>query len=233
MIPAMNRQKILLFDIDGTLLLSGGAGRIAFEKAVADLFGFQNVWGNLVPDGKTDPLIIQELLTPLKGTELTAEEYEKLCRRYHECFETEVARAEGFTLMPGITKLLEALSKEPRFALGLATGNFKQAADMKLRRGGLDHYFRFGGFACDAADRRELTKIGYERGKSFCGQEIRPEDVWVIGDTIHDIRAGQSFGAKTIAVCTGSTPKETLLAQNPDHLFDNLQDTAAFISILQ
>lgn len=229
----MKTKKILLFDIDGTLLLTGGAGRIAFEKAVEELFGFQNSWGGLVPDGKTDPMIIEELLTPLKGSPLSQNEYERLCNRYHDHFEVEVARVEKFHIMPGIVELLNRLSSEPAFALGIATGNFKKAADMKLRRGGLEQYFSFGGFACDAADRRELTKIGYERGKTFCGQEIAAENVIVIGDTVHDIRAGKSIGAKTVAVSTGSTRPETLQAMNPDYLFQDLRDAEAFLSILE
>lgn len=229
----MKVQKILLFDIDGTLLLTGGAGRIAFEKAVEELFGFKNSWGNLIPDGKTDPMIIEEIMTPLKGSPLSQSEYDELCRRYHAHFEIEIARVEKFQIMPGIVELLDRLSGNPSFALGIATGNFKKAADMKLRRGSLEHYFTFGGFACDAADRRELTKIGYERGKTFCGENIASSNVVVIGDTIHDIRAGKSIGAKTVAVCTGSTLASTLQSLEPDYLFQDLRDTRAFLSILE
>ncbi len=229
----MKVKKILLFDIDGTLLLTGGAGKIAFEKAVEELFGFKNSWGNLVPDGKTDPIIIEEIMTPLMGSPLSQSEYDELCRRYHRHFEIEVARVEKFKVMPGIVELLKILSGNPSFALGIATGNFRKAADMKLRRGGLEHYFTFGGFACDAADRRELTKIGYERGKTFCGENIASSNVVVIGDTIHDIRAGKSIGAKTVAVCTGSTLPETLQPMEPDYLFQDLRDTSAFLSILE
>lgn len=229
----MNTKKILLFDIDGTLLLSGGAGKTALEKAVEELFGFQNAWGGMIPDGKTDPMIIDEILTPLMGAPLPSEAYAKLCDRYHDYFETEISQAEKFHLMPGIEPLLNELSRRPALALGIATGNFKRAAEMKLGRGGLTGYFAFGGFACDAAARAELTRIGYERGKIFCGQEIPPNDVIVIGDTIHDIRAGRSLGAETVAVCTGSTPKAALLAQEPDYLFDDLTDITAFLRILE
>lgn len=229
----MTAKKILLFDIDGTLLLTGGAGKIAFEKAVEELFGFKNSWGNLIPDGKTDPMIIEEVITPLKGSPLSQSEYEELCGRYHDHFEIEVARVEKFRVMPGIVELLNHLSENPSLALGIATGNFRKAADMKLRRGGIEHFFSFGGFACDSADRRELTKIGYERGKTFCGENIASSNVVVIGDTVHDIRAGKSIGAKTVAVCTGSTLPETLQTLEPDYLFQDLSDTRSFLSILE
>ncbi len=228
----MSNKTILLFDIDGTLLLTGGAGKIAFEKAVEELFGIRDSWGQLVPDGKTDPMIIHEILTPRLGAPLSPKVYEQLCSRYHDHFEIEVERVEKFRVMPGIENLLQTLVKDPSLALGIATGNFKKAAELKLKRGGLNKFFAFGGFACDAADRRELTRMGYERGKAFCGEDVPPERVFVIGDTIHDIRAGKSFGAKTIAVCTGSTTHETLAALKPDYLFSDLSDTPAFLSLI-
>lgn len=227
------QKTILLFDIDGTLLLTGGAGKIAFEKAVEELFGFRDSWGGMVPDGKTDPIIIDEILTPRLGEPLSPSAYKELCDRYHDHFEVEVERVEKFHIMPGIQPLLETLSKNPSLALGIATGNFKKAAELKLKRGKLEGYFAFGGFACDASDRRELTRIGYERGKKHCGEEIPAEQVFVIGDTIYDIRAGKSFGAKTVAVCTGSTTRETLAAMEPDYLFPDLSDTNAFLSLLR
>lgn len=228
----MEKKKILLFDIDGTLLLSGGAGKTALEKAILDLFGFENAWGSLVPDGKTDPAIIDEIMTPLCGNALSAEQHSQLRDLYHFHFESEIRTADQFRLMPGISQLLAELRNIPSLALGIATGNFKKAAEMKLRRGGLESYFDFGGFACDAVERPMLTRIGYERGKSFCGKNIDPQDVFVIGDTIYDVRAGKSLGARTISVCTGSTPRGTLEAMSPDYLFEDLSDIASFLSCL-
>lgn len=229
--PLMTRI-ILLFDIDGTLLLSGGAGKIAFEKAIYEILGLKKEWGSLRPDGKTDPMIIEELLREVMQRDLTPEEYDALCQRYHDHFAVEIKTSERFRLMPGIVELLNFLQGHKHLHLGIATGNFETAARIKLQHGGLDHFFHFGGFASDSGDRRELTRIAYERGLQFAGEEIPTERVFVIGDSVHDITAGKALGAKTVSVTTGSTPKEDLLALQPDFLFDDLSDTARFCETL-
>jgi len=136
-------MKLILFDIDGTLLLTGGAGMIAFERAFAELFGLAEVWGDLKPDGKTDPAIIDEITLRVMSRELTPEEYGNLCRRYHEHFRLEILNAKAFRLMPGVEDVLARLAKRADVRLGVATGNFEEAAWLKLERGGLRQYFSF------------------------------------------------------------------------------------------
>ena len=141
---------MLLFDIDGTLLLTGGVGKIALEAAILELFGIPDSWGNLIPDGKTDPMIISEICFRILKRNLMDEEYHTLCSRYHHHFENEISHADRFRLMPGIPELLGTLAGNPCLVMGLATGNFGKAAEMKLKRGNLDVFFSFGGFASDS-----------------------------------------------------------------------------------
>lgn len=223
---------ILLFDIDGTLLLSGGAGKIAFENAIEEVLGIRRAWGELRPDGKTDPNIIDELLLDVMGRKLTEDEYDRLCERYHTNFAEEIKFSERFRLMPGITELLPHLAAQNHLHLGIATGNFETAAQIKLSHAKLNDYFHFGGYASDSACRKELTRKAYERGLDHAGEPIPTERVFVIGDSIHDIRAGKALGAKTVSVTTGSTTKEELLDYKPDFIFDDLSDTLNFCNQL-
>ncbi|HTL46870.1 MAG TPA: HAD-IA family hydrolase [Verrucomicrobiae bacterium] len=228
----MSAKKMLLFDIDGTLLLTGGTGKVALEAAILELFGFPDSWGELHPDGKTDPAIIDEICERLLGRPLSAQEYQTICDRYHHHFEREIESAFNFRLMPGIRELLGALAGRQDLIIGLATGNFEPAALMKLKKGSLHSFFRFGGYASDARCRKELTRIAYERGLKAAGETIPPQNVFVIGDTIHDITAGQNIGAHTIAVCTGSTKAAALREKDPAHIFEDLTDLPRFLSLL-
>lgn len=223
---------MLLFDIDGTLLLTGGAGRIAFEEVMEELFQAPNSWGELVPDGKTDPIIMEELAQKNIGRSLSATEHKVIKNRYHEIFAREINQSERFRLLPGVPELLAALDNQEALLLGIATGNFELAARLKLRRGGIDQFFPFGGFGSDADDRITLTRIAFERGKARMNQRFDPSDVFVIGDTLYDIEAGKALGAKTIAVATGRTEESELATANPTHLFPDLTDTSSFLRIV-
>lgn len=228
----MKLKKMLLFDIDGTLLLTGGTGKVALEAALLELYGIPDSWGDLIPDGKTDPVIIDEICLRILGRNLSPEEHQIISDRYHDHFEREIEKASGYRLMPGIPELLSALGQRNDLAMGLATGNFEKAAFLKLQKGRLHHHFSFGGYASDSADRRTLTRIAYERGRRLFPEPVDPRHVLVIGDTIHDINAGKALGAVTVSVGTGSTPATVLRALEPDFYFEDLSETARFLALL-
>ncbi len=226
-------MKMLLFDIDGTLLLTGGAGRIALEQAFEELFGIPDSWGDLIPDGKTDEWILREVASKALNRELTTSEYDTLCGRYLELFRTEIKKAARFRLMPGIRILLERLHDRSDLVLGLATGNFEEAAWLKVDRGGLKSFFRFGGFGSDSSDRIELTRTALERGRQHAQNTVPPQKIFVIGDSTHDIRAGKALGIRTISVLTGGTPKKELLACHPDLWLKDLTEQERFLEFIE
>ena len=226
-------QKILLFDIDGTLLLTGGAGRIAFERAFHKLFHIPEAWGDLIPDGKTDPSIIEEISQRTLGRRLAKHEYSTLLEHYLIYFRDEIRNTPHFRLMPGVTELLDILSKRNNILMGLATGNLEEAAWLKLEKGNIRKFFSFGGFDSDSSDRSEITRIAAERGEKIFGRKVDSHDVYVIGDTYHDVRAAKKLGFKTVAVTTGSMKEDHFLGgDKPTYLMSDLSDVRLFLNIL-
>lgn len=214
-------KTVLLWDIDGTLLLTGGAGQNVFENIFWELHQCPGIWRGVTVDGRTDDIIIDELYLKSVGRLPTDAERQKFTARYHELMELELTRAPHFRLMPHVLETLERLSKAGHLQ-GLATGNFERAAWAKLKRGGLDHFFSFGGFGTDSRDRQTLTQRALERAIIHLGGS--PKETFIIGDTIHDVACGKGIGAKTVAVCTGSTPRKTLEESGADWVLDDLTE---------
>ncbi|MCB9799488.1 MAG: HAD family hydrolase [Candidatus Omnitrophica bacterium] len=225
-------MKMLLFDIDGTLLLSGGVGKTAFEKAFEEVFDIPGSWGNTIPDGKTDPIIFEEILKRELTRPYTPDEYRRLFDRYAFYFKQHIHDSPRFRLMPGVPELLEYLMGYDQLLLGIATGNISKVSEMKLNRAGLSHYFRFGGFGCDHGERIRLVETAIGRGEKISGESFANKDIYVIGDAEADIRAAKALGLNMISVATGSTPKETLAELGPDFLFDDLTDKNCFAAAL-
>lgn len=218
----LNRDKTTLFlwDIDGTLLLTGGAGITSFNRVFEELYGERHVWKDLHPDGKTDDAIIEELFFQHFGRLPNLQELTRIAVRYSHVMGEELDRSERFRLMPHALETVDQLSKKPGVTLGLCTGNYELAAIHKLKRGGLSDYFLFGGFGSDHRDRLKLTEIALLRAADHLG--FQPDQVFVVGDTVHDVRCGKGVGAKTIAVCTGSTPRSLLEKAGADWVLDDL-----------
>lgn len=229
----MNTRKMLLFDIDGTLLYTGGAGRTAFERAFEELFGVPDAWGNTNPDGKTDPWIIDEIAGRVLGRSLQAAEYGELVRRYLLYFRSEIKTSPRFRLMPGVPALLQALSASEEFMIGIATGNFEESAWSKLEQGGIRDYFRFGGFASDSGDRPEILKAAIERGRRLHNADPGPEEIFVIGDTERDIQAAKAIGVRVIAVATGRMAPQDFASHEPHHVLADLADTDGFFKAVR
>ena len=226
-------KKILLFDIDGTLLLTGGAGRVAFEEAFLEIFGIQNIWGDLIPDGKTDPAIVEELSEKSLGRPLRKNEYDSLLKRYLIRFRVEIQRSQRFRLMPGVPELLKRLAGKDNVLVGLATGNFEEPAWLKLERGGIRNFFSFGGFGSDSHIRSEILRIAVARAEQILREKAELARTYVIGDTDHDVRAAKKLGLKSIVVTTGSMKAEVFSGANePTYLLRDLSDQEAFLKLI-
>lgn len=218
-------QRIYLFDIDGTLISTGGAGRAAMDRAFADVHGVAGAMDGFVLAGKTDPLIYSELLARYNAAPQEA----RFRRRYLQYLREELPRANGRgQVLPGVLPLLELLSRQEGAMLGLLTGNWRRGAVLKLEYYGLDGYFAFGAFGDDSADRHDLPAAARRRAARIRpGTKVPDDRVYVIGDTPRDIGCARADGCVAVAVATGGYSTEELAAHRPDHLFPDLTDTAA------
>jgi len=196
---------IALFDIDGTLLRAGGAGRRAVELALCEVLEDDNGSVSLESvefAGRTDPWIVRTALMQYGVTANDALIHEVL-RRYVAHLPRELELASAFEVLPGVLSLLAELTARDDVVVGLGTGNTQPAAYAKLARGGLDSFFSFGGFGSDHTDRAELLRTGLSRGLERAGARPGGARVVVIGDTPHDVAAAQAIGAHCVAVSTG------------------------------
>ncbi len=213
-----------LFDIDGTLLLSGGAGSRVINAIFHERYGAAGVMDSVSPGGKTDEMILQECAVNASlGRELNAEEMETLLEEYIPRLRDELQVSEKFRLMPHVEECMEFLGKEVPM-MGIATGNVAKAAAVKLARAGLAGHFRFGGYGCDSPVRSELVAKAVSRGRAIVGEPIAAEQFIVVGDTLRDIEAARACGLRVIAVATGNVTATELAAANPDAVFATLEE---------
>jgi phosphoglycolate phosphatase-like HAD superfamily hydrolase len=226
-------KKLLLFDIDGTLLLTGGAGKIAFEEAFEEIFEVPHAWGHLDPHGKTDPAIFDEVAQRELGRLLSPGEFELLMERYEEIFEERIQESPRFELMPGVIEILEYLSRDPGIFLALATGNFERAGRMKLKRGAVEHYFLTGGFGNDARERDKILLSAIAYAEELAREHFEKDRIFVIGDTEYDIEAAHKAGVRSIAVLTNGRTREHFRKDPPDHILQDLTNIPLFISCLR
>jgi phosphoglycolate phosphatase len=224
-------KTLLLFDIDSTLLRADDATRRAINKTFGEMFNLHNPHQNVPFSGRTDLGIFKDVALALLGRPFQDGELERAVARYLELLPAELDR-RTFHLMPGVEQLLPLLAAEQDIILGLETGNLELAAYMKLRRGGLDGYFSFGGFGSDSEERAELIRAGITRARNLNHGTILDKNIWVIGDSPHDISAGKIVGVNTIAVGTGSAGKEKLIAESPSCYFPDLSDIPAFMACI-
>lgn len=226
-------KKLILFDLDWTLLYTGGAGVRALDYAFEKQFGIASAMKSMSVDGKTDRSIAREMVSVHLKRDATPDEIELICRGYIERLRFEVETGAGYRIMPGIPQLLQALQKEPSIVMGLGTGNLRAGAQIKLEKAKMWDYFGFGGFADDSEDRPTLLAMGAKRGFEKLGKTLAPRDVIVIGDNKRDVLSGQAIGATTIAVATGSMSLEELGQHRPDFLFQDLSDTSKVLEALR
>src|SRR5690606_13232413 len=213
---------LYLFDIDGTLLLSGGAGSRALDRVFADLYGVAGAMDHVRPGGKTDPMIIEEIFATRLGRAPEAGEIDRVLELYLPLLREELATSERFRLMPAVEGTLDFLAGSTGVVLGLATGNIRPAAQAKLERGGLWQRFALGGFGCDHRDRHRLVARAIERAADRAGAAVHPREVIVVGDTPMDVAAARACGALAVAVATGTASRDELAACAPDALLGTL-----------
>ena len=229
------KSRLVLFDIDGTILLTAGAGRRAITTALHEAVGPADAFAEVRFDGKTDPQIVGELLAAAghMGPH-EAERIEALCRRYVTLLERELAEPAGATrLMPGVQPLLEALEAHDEVLLGLLTGNVAEGAALKLRAGGIDPArFAVGAYGSDAAHRPDLPAIAAERASPLFGRVPRGHEVVIIGDTPADVACGAPIGARAIAVATGGYSVGDLAVCGAHAVFPDLSDTARVLAAI-
>jgi phosphoglycolate phosphatase len=224
----MDLRALVLFDIDGTILLTAGAGRRALTAALADEVDSTTAFDRVRFDGKTDPQIVAELLAlaghPGAGD---AEFIAGVCRRYVAFLEQELRQPRSrATIMPGVPALLDALERDPGVTLGLLTGNIAEGAALKLTAAGIVvERFRVGAFGSDSAHRPDLPSIAARRAASLFGREPRGREVVIIGDTPADVTCGRAISARAIGVATGSYPVDALTAAGAHAAFPDLRDT--------
>jgi phosphoglycolate phosphatase-like HAD superfamily hydrolase len=219
-------ERLVLFDIDGTLMSGAGAGRRALQVAMEGTFGPMPHIAHWTFAGKTDPQIYRELTTEAGiAADRQAQHMTQVLDLYLDHLEAEILSSSACHLKPGIAPLLEALQATPGVTLGLLTGNLVRGARVKTDRFGLSGYFRLGAYGSDHAVRRELPPIAVERARALTGRDFRGKEIVIIGDTEHDIRCGSALGVKAIAVATGQYSVDELTPHGADHVFADLGDT--------
>ncbi len=215
------RPTVLLFDIDGTLISTGGAGRRAIERAFAVHCGRADACSSFRFDGMTDRGIVRKALQAIE-IEPTEAAIDEVLAAYVAILEEEVARSPRYRIHAGMERALEASLARKNVAVGLGTGNIREGARVKLTRGGIYGCFSFGGFGSDHEHRPTLIEIGARRGAAALGEPFEACRVVIIGDTPSDVAAAQAIGAECIGVGTGSFTPEQLLACGATHAFADL-----------
>lgn len=213
-------MKVVLFDIDGTLVRAGGAGRKALAGAALALYGKKGVIEAVDLAGRTDSWICRQVCRLAGGRAPRAREVLRLQDEYLRRLPRQVraaVRAGRYALPPGVKALVERLAREKDVLLGLGTGNLERGARIKLEPSGFNPYFAFGGFGSDGVDRCRILKIGVARARGLMPKGAAAE-VFIVGDTPHDVSAGRKAGYRTIAVGTGFSSWESLVRARPDHL---------------
>jgi phosphoglycolate phosphatase-like HAD superfamily hydrolase len=215
-------MHICLFDIDGTLISSGGAGKAALEAGLAEDFGIAGPIDTLELSGRTDTAIVTNLLN-IYGLDDTQEVRGRLTAAYLRHLPRCLAMCAGH-ILPGISELLELLRRRADVVVGLLTGNLRAGARIKLGHFGLFEHFVFGGFGDHHPDRDDVAREALAEARRHLNGAVAPERVWVIGDTPLDVRCARAIGAQAVAVTTGWHSREELAACAPDLLVDDLRD---------
>jgi phosphoglycolate phosphatase len=226
-------QQLVLFDIDGTLVLTGGAGKRGMTRAFEALFGFPDAFAAISLAGRTETCILTAALEQ-HAVPVTDDSIAAFRARYLECLREEVARPTvGKQVLPGILPLLEALTGSPHAFLGLLTGNYTEAAEVKLGHFDLWRYFRCGAFGEDAHDRNHLVPIALDRAWA-CGLSpaVDADRVVVVGDTPRDVACAHAHGARVVAVATGEYAADQLRDAGADVVFEDFAETGPVIAAI-
>ncbi len=221
-----SKKTLILWDIDGTLLHSGGAGMRALTAALRSVHGIEGSLAGVDFAGRTDPWIVRQVLRKF-GLPASPEAISRYLDGYLTVLPAQMAAA-GARVLPGAKRLLDEAAARPDVAQALLTGNVRRGAETKLGYHGLWHYFPVGAFADDSEIRDELGPHALRRAREHWGVEFAAARVWIVGDTPHDIACARAIGARVLAVASGASPVAELARHGPDALMENLEDADAF-----
>jgi phosphoglycolate phosphatase len=226
-------RRLVLFDIDGTLISDGGAARESFAAALKNVYGYRGDVDRYDFSGRTDPQIAFMILRD-EGLddEAIGNGLESLWSEYLTGLQRN-ATTDRVRILPGIRRLLDTVKRMPQLTVALLTGNIEPGARLKLSAPALNDYFSFGAFGSDSANREELPPIAVERASKIDGYRFERDDIVIIGDSIYDVRCGVPHGATTIAVASGKTPAEKLRAETPRHFFESAEDLDGIVAAIR
>lgn len=225
------RMNVLLFDIDGTLIHSGGSGTAALREAMRTAFAVAQPTDSIAVHGRTDRAITRDLLAFHRIADIP-EHWDRFRIAYLQHLPRLLAERQG-QVLPGVVELLEHLRDRDDCAMGLLTGNTREGARIKLRHYGLDHFFDFGAYGDDHPERDDVARsaLALLQRRFIGGVDLK--HVWVIGDTPSDVRCGRAIGARCLAVATGNHSRTELASAEPDYLAENLADRESILNLLQ
>jgi phosphoglycolate phosphatase len=218
-----HRVVAILFDIDGTLITSGGAGAVSWRMAFEDLYGIPADIGKFSDAGMTDPEVGRRTFEAVVGREPSAREFSTLMSKRLGHLPQAVAESKGYRVLDGVAELLPRLVSEG-YLLGLTTGGVEAAAHIKLQRGDLNRFFSFGGYGSDSADRGELTRTAVKRAATILGRPLEREQALVIGDTPLDIQAAHEADVTGVGVATGHYDVQQLREAGGDYVLASLEE---------
>ena len=227
-------RKLVLFDIDGTLVLTGGAGLRAMNRACEDIAGHADALAGIPVAGRTDRIILTDVVARL-GRDLDEALLAELRDGYLAHLREEIDQpGRGVkAVMPGVRELLDALAARDDVFVGLLTGNFEEGARIKLGYFDLWRYFRCGAYGDDSADRNALVPFALERARRHGLPDLSAEHILVVGDTPHDVACAHAAGALPVGVATGGFTVQQLRESGAAIVFEDLSDTAAFVRIIE
>lgn len=225
-------MKLLLFDLDGTLVSTGEAGIRALDHAFKVLYNISHATHEVELAGKTDNLIFQDIFEQYLDQKPTMQEIKAIGQSYLTQLAIEVPQSQNYRILAGIKSFLEKTDQNEELQLGLGTGNLEQGARIKLERAELNPFFPFGGFGSDARERDEMLKIGLSRAEAHLGRKIQARDTYIIGDTVRDVAAAQKAGYVSVAVASGHASIETLETSRPDILIESFETPEALWDVL-
>jgi phosphoglycolate phosphatase len=226
------KRRLVLFDIDGTLVSAGRISARVFGEALLEAFGTTGAADRFDYSGKTDPQIVRELMKDAGFTDREiAERRPRVLEDYRERLAAAI-RPEDVAAKPGVGSLLEALAREAGVTLGLLTGNLEPTARLKLEPIDANRFFPFGAFGSDHEDRYRLPRVAQARAATVVGVAFEGKDMVIVGDSVHDVLCGRELGVRAVAVATGRTPPERLAAAGPDALLPDFSDTDATVAAL-
>jgi phosphoglycolate phosphatase len=219
----MNRPQAILFDVDGLLITTGGAGTRSWRWAFDELYGIPADIGEFTDAGMTDPVVGRLTFTAVVGREPSAEELARVVSHYLMRLPEEVAQSSGYRVLDGVEELLPRLCRDG-FLLGITSGAVEAAAHIKLERADLNRFFSFGGYGSDSADRGELTRKAIDRAGEIVGSPLDPQRVLVVGDTPKDITAAHAAHAIGVGVASGHYSEKELRQAGADYVLGSLEE---------